>query len=191
MRTGKGIMSCETPVKPKKGIRAFFWKFGVFCKRLALRLARPLIFLAGYASLFVGIFKEYNIIRTVAYNTTLLFMQAPDDLSSPDHAPKDALISLVSHKFGESKYSESLNTLFTPVVWYDREVMQVLVFLVIGYFLIRWTAPLRYSRLPLVGKHFIPNLYGVRERYLWWSLRWAGYLLIGYMLAQLVYLLTY
>ena len=193
MRGGKGLMMCEQfPVEKKeKGILALLKRFWKFCTRTVRRLVRPLIFLAGYASLFAGIFKEYNIIRTVTYNTSLLFLHAPDDLSSPDHAPKDALISLVSHKFEESKYSESLNTLFTPVSWYNLEVLQVLLLIVIGYFLIRWTAPLRYARIPWAGLLFFPNPDSIRERYLWWSLRWAGYLLVGYMLAQLVYLLTY
>lgn len=192
MRRGKGLMlMCEPPKKEEKGILALLKRFWKFCTRTVRSLARPLIFLAGYAALFAGIFKEYNIIRTVTYNTSLLFMHAPDDLSSSDHAPKDALISLVSHKFEESKYSESLNTLFTPVSWYNLEVLSVLLLIVIGYFLIRWTAPLRYARIPWAGLLFFPNPDSIRERYLWWSLRWAGYLLVGYMLAQLVYLLTY
>lgn len=192
MRRGKGLMlMCEPPKKKEKGIKALLKRFWKFCTRTVRRLARPVIFLAGYAALFLGIFKEYDVIRTVTYNTSLLFMHAPEDLSSPDHAPKDALISLVSHKFEESKYSESLNTLFTPVSWYNREVLQVLLLIVLGYFLIRWTAPLRYARIPWAGRFFIPNPDSIRERYLWWSLRWAGYLLVGYMLAQLVYLLTY
>ena len=193
MRAGKGIMMCEQfPVEKKeKGILALLKRFWKFCTRTVRSLARPLIFLAGYAALFLGIFKEYDVIRTVTYNTSLLFLHAPDDLTSPDHAPKDALISLVSHKFGESKYSESLNTLFTPVSWYNREVLSVLLLIVIGYFLISWTAPLRYARIPWAGRFFIPNPDSIRERYLWWSFRWAGYLLVGYMLAQLVYLLSY
>lgn len=193
MRRGKGLMMCEQfPVEKKeKGIMALLKRFWKFCTRTIRRLVRPLIFLAGYAALFAGIFKEYNIIRTVTYNTSLLFMHAPDDLSSSDHAPKDALISLVSHKFGESKYSESLNTLFTPVSLFNLEVLSVLLLIVLGYFLIRWTAPLRYARIPWAGLLFFPNPDSIRERYLWWSLRWAGYLLVGYMLAQLVYLLTY
>ena len=192
MRGGKGLMMCEQfPEKKEKGILALLKRFWKFCTRTVRRIVRPLIFLAGYAALFAGIFKEYNIIRTVTYNTSLLFMHAPEDLSSPDHAPKDALISLVSHKFGESKYSESLNTLFTPVSLFNLEVLQVLLLIVLGYFLIRWTAPLRYARIPWAGRFFIPNPDSIRERYLWWSLRWAGYLLVGYMLAHLVYLLTY
>ena len=190
-REGKGLTTIMTPMETKKGILALLKRLWKFCTRTVRSLVRPLIFLAGYGSLFAGIFKEYNIIRTVTYNTSLLFLHAPDDLASPDHAPKDALISLVSHKFGESKYSESLNTLFTPVSWYNREVLLVILLIVIGYFLIRWTAPLRYARIPWAGLLFIPKPDSIRERYLWWSLRWAGYLLVGYMLAQMVYLLTY
>lgn len=190
LRAGKGLMMCEQfpVVKKEKGILA---RLKRSCMRTVRRLVRPLLFLAGYGSLFAGIFKEYNIIRTVTYNTSLLFLHAPDYLSSSDHAPKDALISLVSHKFGESKYSESLNTLFTPVSLFNLEVLSVLLLTVIGYFLIRWTAPLRYARIPWAGMLFFPNPDSIRERYLWWPLRWAGYLLVGYMLAQLVYLLTY
>lgn len=168
-----------------------FKKLGSFCKRFALRIARPLLFLLGYVVLFIGVFKEYHVIRVVTHNTALLFTQAPTDLTSPNLAPKGALVSLVSRNFGESKYSESLNTLFTPVSLFNREILWVIALAALGYFLIHWTSPLRYARLPLVGKHFTLNLDSTRERYWWWACRWAGYLLIGYMLAQLVYLLTY